>query len=238
MYLMENVPNKWGFGNAPLKKSHRDKTESAIHTVLNILNGKIQIPNDAELDDISHVKGQFTRTVKQNQWDWFTVWSLLGCPSRKPATVIFQNLGLLRSSYVKNEPENTDRALIRLNSTRIEHYLNSFLYGKNTEFTEKSGFIYILSTRSQPKVLKIGMTRRPVEIRVKEINSATGVVIPYGIRATWQVDDCAKVEHDIHKLLSNYRVRSDREFFELDFYEASSIVNNYLASRRRNKSNC
>ena len=95
-----------------------------------------------------------------------------------------------------------------------------------------SGYIYILSTRSYPKYLKIGMTNRSVETRVKEINSSTGVMIPFGIRASWKVDDAREVEQDIHLLFQEYRVRDDREFFELDYHKASNLINDYLRRRR------
>jgi hypothetical protein len=81
---MVRVAAKWGFGNAPLKNSHREKTEAAIHTVIQILRDMPDSPEIEQLEAISHVKGQFTRTIKQDQWDWYTVWSLLGRPL--PAT--------------------------------------------------------------------------------------------------------------------------------------------------------
>lgn len=44
------------------------------------------------------------------------------------------------------------------------------------------GWIYILSTRELPDLLKIGMTTRRIELRVQEINGATEVAIPFGVR--------------------------------------------------------
>jgi hypothetical protein len=61
-------------------------------------------------------------------------------------------------------------------------------------------------------VLKIGYTERAVEQRVKEINGATGIVEPYGVRAVWIVLKAPLVEKAVHDALAEYRVRGGREF--------------------------
>jgi hypothetical protein len=121
-----------------------------------------------------------------------------------------------------------------LRSTDIQRYCATFLSGEIDLPRQPgaSGFIYILSTRAQPGFLKIGVTQRTVEVRVKEINSATGVMVPFGIRAVWRVGDAAQVEKAIHALFEPYRVRSDREFFEIDFLVASRLINDYLGNKR------
>ncbi len=92
----------------------------------------------------------------------------------------------------------------------------------------RKGFVYILSTREEKKFLKIGMTTRPVTDRVKEINAATGVLFPYSVRAVFKVTDAAKAEKMIHEKFANYRVRGDREFFEISFQMAQRIIKDYL----------
>lgn len=231
---MVRVAAKWGFGNAPLKNSHREKTEAAIRTVLKVL-AEVPDPSEiAHLDAISHVKGQFTRVVKQDQWDWYTVWSLLGRPSRQPANRISKKLGELRTAIKAMDRQAADRIRSELEAIDILRYLDNFLAGGRKETLQDgpAGFIYILSTRSQPQFLKIGMTQRSVEARVKEINGVTGVVIPYGVRAVWKVDNALEREKEVHALLAEYRVRADREFFEIEFNDASRIINDHLGARR------
>jgi hypothetical protein len=61
----------------------------------------VKIPQPVEqvhLDAISHIKGQFNRTLRHDQWDWHTVWVLLGRPSRSPASQIARLLGQLRTA--------------------------------------------------------------------------------------------------------------------------------------------
>jgi hypothetical protein len=93
-------------------------------------------------------------------------------------------------------------------------------------------YLYVLSTREQPRMLKVGFTERNVEDRVNEINRATGVVIPYGVRAAWVVRNGHAVETAVHALLDQYRVRKDREFFQLDFPVAFTIIRDYVYESR------
>jgi hypothetical protein len=79
-----------------------------------------------------------------------------------------------------------------------------------------------------PDILKIGYTDRDVATRVREINSATGVLIPYGARAAWLVPQARCVESDLHGRLAEFRVRKDREFFRIPFADAVKIVDAYV----------
>jgi hypothetical protein len=100
------------------------------------------------------------------------------------------------------------------------------------ENSESVGKIYILSTRESRDVLKIGYTNRTVEERVKEINSATGVLIPYGVRAMWIVKSAKEIEAELHNLLSPFRIRQDREFFQMDFLDAFKFISGYIREKR------
>jgi hypothetical protein len=231
---MEKVNAKWGFGNAPLKDHHRAKTVAAIHVVIKLLGSLPESVQVEHLDAISHIKGQFSRTVKQDQWDWYTVWSLLGRPSHTPANTIANRLGDFRAALKAGSATLAEEIAIQLPATEILRYFDNFLAGgRDGEWAGGSrGFLYVFSTRSHPHWLKIGITQRTVELRVKEINAATGVVIPYGVRAVWKVENAPAVERDIHTLLAAYRIRGDREFFEIEFNAALRIINDYLISNR------
>lgn len=233
---MLRVHAKYGFGDAPLKLAHREKTESAIRVVLSAIENLPRSPTELHLDAISHVKGQFTRTVKQDQWDWSTVWRLLGRPSRGFADGISKNLGALRVALKNQDFPAAEIAVDAVLSKNILRYLHSFLNPVDQDVEDMrdgtdNGHIYILSTRMLPTILKIGVTQRSVEIRVKEINRATGVIVPFGVRAVWEVKKAKDAEKEIHLLFDEYRVREDREFFEINFENASKLINDYLRRR-------
>ena len=72
------------------------------------------------------------------------------------------------------------------------------------------------------------MTTRNIQIRVNEINSATGILYPYSARKVFKVKNCRNVEKEVHNLLSKYRIRKDREFFKIKYEEACFIIEKYL----------
>jgi hypothetical protein len=86
-----------------------------------------------------------------------------------------------------------------------------------------SGYIYILSNPSMKGLLKIGLSTRPVQDRVAELDSATGVPMPFKIEAYFISSDPEAHEQKIHSLLAKYRVKG-KEFFELSLLEALRVV--------------
>jgi cold shock CspA family protein len=138
----------------------------------------------------------------------------------------------LRRSLRNRETGSIDAARKDLVNSSLLHYLDCW---RNVEVHgEKAqhGWLYILSTRDQPNMLKIGTTNRTVPERVKEINSATGVLYPFSARAVYKVKDARVAERRIFQLLSDYRIRQDREFFEVPFSKAAKLIEEELFSER------
>ena len=73
---------------------------------------------------------------------------------------------------------------------------------------------------------------RTVAERVKEINSATGVLIPFAARRVYRVSHALRAEQNIHKQLVEYRIRPDREFFRMSFGDAAVFVEKFIDSER------
>ena len=105
-----------------------------------------------QLEAISHVKGQFTRVIKQDQWDWSTVWLLLGKPSRQPANRISKLLGHLRKALTSQDYRFAVQLRDELLRADIEKYLDNYLSGNRNSTVKQGsfGYIYILSTREHP----------------------------------------------------------------------------------------
>lgn len=224
------IEQKWGFGMAPLKPETRQGRLDAALSVRDFI-----LSNDAAgqrplLINLSEVKGLFNRTVRQDQWDWFTTWTLLGCPASHQAEQIGKALGELRSAVAGQHAEDISALRKKLQNLGVATHLASFLEPENPD-EDDGGFIYVLSTRELPDILKIGRTARAVETRVNEINGATGVIIPFGVRYAWRVKDPVVSEREIHTLLAEWRLRSDREAFHLEFFKAKGIIERYLRSK-------
>ena len=73
-------------------------------------------------------------------------------------------------------------------------------------------------------VYKIGFTRRNAEQRAKEISSATGVPLPFGVIMRWDVGQCAVIEREVHDKLVNRRINPAREFFRATLQEIHEVV--------------
>jgi hypothetical protein len=85
------------------------------------------------------------------------------------------------------------------------------------------GYIYCFSNPSMPGILKIGMTERSPEIRLKEANKADTwkPPTPYKIELTKKVINPKQKETTLHSLLSKYanRTNDKREFFQISIQE-------------------
>jgi hypothetical protein len=223
------IEQKWGFGMAPpFAEIQREREQACRNLILIIEEQSLELAGSS-LAEISLVKGLFTRVWKQDQWDYFTVWTQLGRLGRKKAKTISFLLRDLRVSAKEAAQFDFENSVLALRQENFTRYLKFFLNEMKLE--SKGGYIYILSTREQRDVLKIGYTERTVEERIKEINSSTGVVIPYGCRAVWTVENASVVEKEIHAIFSDERIRNDREFFKIDFYEAFGRINDFIRSR-------
>ena len=223
---MDKTP-KWGFGMAPLKKETEEKNRKAILSVRNFVEGTGRFDLETLLDDISWVKGIFNRVVRQDQWDWFTVNMYLDYPIYSDIKGIVSGLASLRGAVKRRDDALGKGSLGQLKRKHFIEYCDNYLKFDIHNETD-ADYLYILSRREEKDILKIGMTTRNVQKRVNEINSATGVLYPYSARKVFKVKNCKKVEKEVHKLLSQYRIRADREFFKVEYKEACSLIENYL----------
>ena len=90
---------------------------------------------------------------------------------------------------------------------------------KYLRVVEIKGFVYVLSNRSMPGLVKIGLSTRPVAERVAELNKATAVPSPFKIEAYFACEDPALTEKLIHQKLHTCRMKN-KEFFSASVLEA------------------
>lgn len=89
------------------------------------------------------------------------------------------------------------------------------------------GWVYILSNKFMPGLLKIGMTTTSPQIRCKELSSGTNVPAPFTIEASFFSDDPRGDESSIHAELAEFRVNNSREFFNCSLSEAMEICSTF-----------
>ena len=84
--------------------------------------------------------------------------------------------------------------------------------------TNEPGYVYILTNPSfREDWVKIGKSARPVDIRSKELDN-TAVPLPFEIHATIKTVKYNEVEKLVHKIIDNltdFRIRQNREFFNV-----------------------
>ena len=217
---------KWGFGMAPIKPEVEWKNRKAINQMKNFVLEKE--PIERIIDSISFVKGIYNRIIKQDQWDWFTVYMYMDYPDNLDLKNIVYALANLRKAIIQDNTILIEQSREKLKLSNFILYCNNYLTFDVHMKTGKE-YLYILSRREEKDILKIGMTTRNVQKRVNDINSATGILYPYAARKVYKVKNCQTVERGVHVLLSDYRIRMDREFFRIPYKDACTLIEEYLA---------
>jgi len=78
------------------------------------------------------------------------------------------------------------------------------------------GKVYILTNDSMPEIIKIGITdQETIEDRIKSLDN-TSVPTPFRFYFAIETNKYKEIEKLIHNAFSDYRIRSNREFFEMD----------------------
>ncbi|MGP1993206.1 GIY-YIG nuclease family protein [Zobellia laminariae] len=215
--------HKWEFGMYPISEQMSARYEKALSRSL-IFIQTFEISAHI-LDDLSEIKGMLNRTIKKNQLDWFTVYEKLNYPDENELYGFIKLISELRQLICNKS------SLIKFKKKEkiFFIYLKQLItnYYSKTKLPEE--YLYILSLKNEPDILKIGMTTGKVSKRVNQINSATGVLNPYGVRKVFKVKDSKKAERDSHNMLAEFRIRKDREFFKLPFSEAIDYIEKGLA---------
>ena len=71
--------------------------------------------------------------------------------------------------------------------------------------------VYIISNKAMPGLVKIGATKN-IKARLKTL-SGTSVPVPFGLESFQENDNERNLEQKVHRVLTKYRERENREFF-------------------------
>ncbi|HEX9641663.1 MAG TPA: GIY-YIG nuclease family protein [Candidatus Krumholzibacteria bacterium] len=86
------------------------------------------------------------------------------------------------------------------------------------------GFLYVLSNRSMPGLVKIGRSDRHPRIRACELSNSPGVPTEFRLEAFVEVTDAEAAEREVHAHLEKFRISSVREFFEMSPKSALNFI--------------
>lgn len=92
--------------------------------------------------------------------------------------------------------------------------------------TKDLGVVYVLTNSMMPGIVKIGMTLRyDVKQRMNELYG-TGVPLPFKCEFACSIDAdrCKELEHALHVAFGPYRINPNREFFQIEPYQAVELL--------------
>jgi hypothetical protein len=105
----------------------------------------------------------------------------------------------------------------------VEYYINPKPKDKSAV-----GWVYVLSNKEHPGMFKIGHTKVSVSGRVKQLNGTSTVGEGWKVEDAFLCLDSYALEQEVHKTLNEYRVRDDREFFQIPLEVAIQTVKDHL----------
>ncbi len=121
-------------------------------------------------------------------------------------------------------------------TNKINEYTFEWKYLRGIENTSSDKtvedsieYVYALTNKGYPDLVKIGMTRNTPEHRVNQING-TGTVDLWEVKFALPVrPQCGmKVEHQVHKYFQDKRLHvrheNDREMFKIDIFTAMDKI--------------
>jgi hypothetical protein len=109
------------FGRLPISDRMRPKYLRALQVGVKILaDASISVDS---LEDLSELKGMFSRIRRRDQWDWFSVSVLLGHPPRPLVDRVASTLPLIRAAVKGGDTESLPRLIQRLDPPLLDSRL-------------------------------------------------------------------------------------------------------------------
>ena len=170
--------------------------------------------NSNTLNALSEVKGLFNRSWRQDQWDWFHAWSLIGRPDPRVAKRIGRRLGNLRAA-LKNK--QTKSALGFIEKLHEEDSLpwRLDLYIKDTPFW-RGGAFYVMSARDDTSALYLGITKScPIDAAF-DVNESRIGLEPLSLRTAIALGDSKMIMTDIRRIFQPWQMNGDPDCYTID----------------------
>lgn len=124
----------------------------------------------------------------------------------------------LLTSYAKKEGYDPEYLinLAKLESEKIKSKLD-----------ETKGFVYVLTNDAfKDNYIKIGMSSKEVDLRNKQLDN-TSTPLPFKIYATCKTLKFKELEKFMHRSLKDYRIRDNREFFNINPEKVLNIFKDF-----------
>ena len=92
------------------------------------------------------------------------------------------------------------------------------------------GWVYVISNKAMPGLVKVGETGQDPELRAKELDT-TGSAQPYVVEYEMLTEERYQIEQQTHKRLSAKRERDRKEWFRCSAEEAVAAIKQVAGTR-------
>jgi len=89
---------------------------------------------------------------------------------------------------------------------------------------EAEGWVYVLTNKAMPGLVKIGFSMKDPSIRAEDLSKETGIPMPFVVAYKALVVSPREVEQAVHLDLESDRVNNQREFFRCDPFDAIDCI--------------
>ena len=91
---------------------------------------------------------------------------------------------------------------------------------------KNSGILYSLHNELWGANLKCGLTTQPIQKRISNLQTSLFIDCTI-VYCTNELVNCKIYEYLLKKILKDYRIRKDREFYNIDSYDITEIYDNF-----------
>ena len=98
---------------------------------------------------------------------------------------------------------------------------------KNLYFNREGdgdSWIYVLTNPTMPNLVKIGYTDKTPDKRATQVSRSTGVPLKFNVAYAFRCFNAHALELELHRYLKDYRINTDREFFQIGVNEVKDAI--------------
>lgn len=145
----------------------------------------------------------------------------------------FSNLNIEHRDFLSAEDIIYKEKFLEYRNKLLDHFekylrkTNMLIRSKErgSQISENLNTVYILTNKSYPNVYKVGWTSLQADERADQLSSETGVLYPFKVVFEKKFKDAEKIEKKIHKKFNSFRVRKNKEYFEIDLETLKDFIN-------------
>jgi hypothetical protein len=185
---------RWGHGLHPVSEAVWTPRRNDAVEVMAAFDSRITPEYTDDLAGaITRMAALLREISEQSSRDWFVMSSLLSHPSPRLAARLSKGLEKLLFELDRDDIPGINTALEQLESLQfpriVEQYLAATRPLNPAPVDPPAGWVFLLTSRSDPSLLLAGATHGTLDEAVAETNRSNPDSDAFGIAAAWRVTD-------------------------------------------------